>query len=146
MRIVAVMLLAATCTMSAARAAPVDDVFRAFGLFGSWASDCGKPASPANPHVSITLLSPGLVLESHDLGPDYTVNRYSILSAERLSADELAVEVMFQPGGEAEEREKLIVPRSQGHAAHAVQPARRRRGAGQGRHRACQRQQHAGAQ
>jgi hypothetical protein len=109
MRIVAVLVLAATTILSAAaRAAPVDDVFRAFDLFGSWASDCGKPASPANPHVSITLLSPGLVLESHDLGPDYTVNRYSILSAERLSADEIAVEVMFQPGGEGEEREKLV--------------------------------------
>ena len=108
MRIVAVMLLAATCTMSAARAAPVDELFRAFDLFGSWASDCAKPASPANPHVSITLLSPGLVLESHDLGPDYTVNRYSILSAERISAEELAVEVIFQPGGEGEEREKLV--------------------------------------
>ena len=108
MRIAAVMLLAATMMLSAARAAPVDDLFHEFGLFGSWASDCAQPASPANPHVSITLLSPGLVLESHDLGPDYTVNRYSILSAERLSADELAVEVIFQPDAEGEEREKLV--------------------------------------
>jgi hypothetical protein len=107
MRIAAVMVLAATM-MSAARAAPVDELFRQFGLFGSWATDCAQPASPGNPHVSITLLSPGLVLESHDLGPDYTLNRYSILSAERLSADELAVEVIFQPGSEGEERQKLI--------------------------------------
>ena len=47
-------------------------------------------------------------MESHDLGPDYTVNRYSMLSAERLSADELSVEVIFQPGTEAEERQKLV--------------------------------------
>lgn len=109
MRLGVVMALAAATVLSAsARAAPVDDVFREFGLFGSWASDCAKPASPDNPHVNIAALSPGIVLESHDLGPDYAVNRYSFLSAEKLSADEVAVDVIFQPGREGEERQKLI--------------------------------------
>ncbi len=31
-----------------------------------------------------------------------------MLSAERLSADELSVEVIFQPGTETEERQKLV--------------------------------------
>ena len=44
-----------------------------------------RPATPANPHVSITTPSAGLVLEDHDLGPDFAVNRYSVLSAERIS-------------------------------------------------------------
>ncbi len=107
MRVVAVIALAAATLLAAARAAPVDDLFHEFGLFGVWAADCAKPASPANPHVSIAMPSPGLVLESHDLGPEYTLNRYSMLSAERLSADELSVKVIFQPGTEAEERQKL---------------------------------------
>jgi len=108
MRIVAVLVLAAATAMPAAvQAAPVDALFHEFGLFGTWAADCGAPASPANPHVSISEPSPGLVLESHDLGPDYTINRYSILSAERLSAEQLSVEVIFQPGTAAEERQTL---------------------------------------
>ena len=109
MRIVAVLVLAAATAMSAAaQTAPVDVLFQQFGLFGTWASDCRQSASPANPHVSITTPSPGLVSETHDLGRDYAVNHYSILSAERLSAEQLSVAVIFQPGTETEEREKLI--------------------------------------
>ncbi len=105
MRLVAVLVFVAA---TSAAAAPVDTLFQEFGLFGTWAPDCKQPATPANPHVSITIPSPGLVREEHDLGPNYTVNQYSMLSAERLSADELSVEVIFQPGTETEERQKLV--------------------------------------
>lgn len=105
MRLVAVLVFAA---VTSAAAAPVDQLFQEFGLFGTWALDCKQPATPANPHVSITTPSPGLVREDHDLGPNYTVNHYSMLSAERLSPDELSVEVIFQPGTETEERQKLV--------------------------------------
>ena len=108
MRIAAVLMLAAATVVAAAQTAAVDALFRQFGLFGAWASDCGAPASPANPHVSITVPSPGLVLESHDLGPNYTINRYSMLSAERLSAEQISVDVIFQPGIDDEERQKLV--------------------------------------
>lgn len=87
---------------------PVDDVFRSFGLFGTWAADCGRPASPDNPHVHITAPSAGLVLENNDVGPDYAANRYSVLSARRLSADRLEVAVIFRPGAPGEERQTLI--------------------------------------
>ncbi len=105
MRLVAVLVFVAA---TSAAAAPVDTLFQEFGLFGTWAPDCKQPATPANPHVSITIPSPGLVREEHDLGPNYTVNHYSMLSAERLSADELSVEVIFQPGTETEEHQKLV--------------------------------------
>src|SRR5271169_5529705 len=108
MRIAAVLVLAAATVVAAAQPAPVDALFGQFGLFGSWAPVCGAPASPANPHVSIPEPSPGLVLESHDLGPNYTINRYSILSAERHSAEQLSVAVIFQPGTGEEERQKLV--------------------------------------
>jgi hypothetical protein len=52
--------------------------------------------------------SAGLVLEDHNLGPDYAVNRYSVLSAEQVSPTSVAVSVIFQPGTDAEERQKLI--------------------------------------
>ena len=48
------------------------------------------------------------MLEDHDLGPDFSVNRYSVLSAERVSASSISVEVIFQPGTEVEERQKLV--------------------------------------
>jgi hypothetical protein len=48
------------------------------------------------------------VSESHDLGPNYTINHYSMVSAERLSAEQLAVAVIFQPGTETEERQNLV--------------------------------------
>ena len=109
MRIAAVLGLAFATAVPAAKAAPVDELFRQFGLFGTWAPDCGQAASPANPHVSITTPSPGLVLENHDLGRDYAINRYSMLAAERISDERLSVEVIFQPGTDAEERQKLVI-------------------------------------
>ena len=91
-----------------ANAASVEEVFQEFGLLGTWAADCGSPATPGNPHVSITVPSAGLVLEDHDLGPDFAVNRYSVLSAEPVSQTSVSVQVIFQPGTTVEERQKLI--------------------------------------
>jgi hypothetical protein len=93
---------------NAAKPASVDDVFRQFNLFGVWAADCREPPSPDNPHLSITTPAVGVVLETHNIGADYEANQYSILSAERLSPTRLAVEVIFQPGAEGEERQKLV--------------------------------------
>lgn len=87
----------------------IEAVFQRFGLFGSWAADCKKPASMSNPHVSVTTPSPGLVLEDHDLGPGYAINRYSVTAAEAVAPTQLAVTVIFRPGGELEERQKLIL-------------------------------------
>lgn len=87
---------------------PVDDVFRSFGLFGTWAADCGRPASPDNPYVTITTPSAGLVLENNDVGPEYAANLYSVLSARGLSASRLEVTVIFRPATADEERQTLV--------------------------------------
>ncbi|HEX5211608.1 MAG TPA: hypothetical protein VFW22_07735 [Pseudolabrys sp.] len=107
-RLLAVLLIAGSTAVSAVHAAEADALFQDFALFGTWATDCKAPASPGNPHVSIRTAAPGVVLEEHDLGPGYAHNRYSMLSAERLSAQELSVETIFQPGAEVEERQKLV--------------------------------------
>ena len=91
-----------------ANAESVEELFRHFSLFGTWATNCKIPPTPANPHVSITMPSAGLVLEDHNLGPDYAVNRYSVLSAQQVSPTSVAASVIFQPGTDAEERQKLI--------------------------------------
>lgn len=92
----------------AAATAAVEDVFKQFGLFGDWALDCAKNATPDNPHVRVTMPSPGLVLEEHDLGPNYAVNRYSVLAAESVSPTQVSVRVIFQPGAAGEERQTLV--------------------------------------
>jgi hypothetical protein len=109
MRLVTVFVFVVSFAISAtADAASVEELFEQFGLFGTWATDCNKPPTPGNPHVSITTPSAGLVLEDHNLGPDFAVNRYSVLSAERTSPTSLSVDVIFQPGTELEDHQKLI--------------------------------------
>jgi hypothetical protein len=107
---IAAALLAALVTVLPAEAngATPEQLFRQFGLFGTWASDCGAPVSPANPHVTISAPSPGVILEDDYLGTDYALNRYSVLAAMRLSRTRLQVEALFHPGAENEERQKLI--------------------------------------
>jgi hypothetical protein len=108
-RLVAALVLAATASAAAsAPASSTDDLFTQFGLFGTWAVDCKQVASPGNPHVNIMTPAPGLILEDHDLGAGNAVNRYSVLSAEKLSSNQVAVQVIFQPGKDTEERQRLV--------------------------------------
>jgi hypothetical protein len=109
LRRVALVVLAAALAAPAAAAAPEPEVlFEQFGLFGAWAVNCARPVSPANPSVMIAQIAPGVILEEHDLGGDHALNRYSILSAEKLSDTELGVDVLFQPGTEDQERQRLV--------------------------------------
>lgn len=109
MRIAALFVVALLTANTAAASTPVDELFQNFDLFGNWAADCAQPASSANPHVAITMPSPGLVFEDHDLGAEYAINHYSVLSAAKLSAERLSIEVIFAPGSENEQRQKLIL-------------------------------------
>ncbi len=110
MRFVAVMAFLLTMTLATAAAPPTAaDVFRQFDLFGTWAVDCGRPASPQNPYVSDILQDTGAVVEEHHLGPNYAVNHYHVMSATRLSAGQVALEVVFRPGSEASQQQKLVM-------------------------------------
>lgn len=91
-----------------AKVSAVEKLFQSFGLFGTFAADCGRPAAPDNPHVTVSAPGGGLVLENNDLGAGYAANRYSVLDGRRLSADRLEVTVLFRPGAEGEERQTLV--------------------------------------
>ncbi len=110
-RILAVLVFAcvtaAAWPVAASSKATVEELFNEFGLFGTWATNCAAPASPDNPHVTISMPTAGLVLEDHNLGPDYALNRYSVVAAQKVAAERLSVEVIFQPGTAGEERQKL---------------------------------------
>jgi hypothetical protein len=109
MRIAAVFVLAlVTAASAAAEPATIEELFQQFGLFGTWANDCKQPATRANPHVTIFMPSPGLVLEDHDNGAAFERNRYSMLQAARVSESRLSVDVIFLPGTPDEERQKLV--------------------------------------
>ena len=108
MRVAAALVFTAFVVMPAGAALSVEDQFKQFDLFGHWAVDCSQPAAPANPHVSITMPSEGVVLEEHDLGTDSDRNFYSVQAAARVSQTRLSVEVIFQPGGQGSERQKLM--------------------------------------
>ena len=104
--IIALLMVAA----SPARAEPsVATLARDFGLLGTWAVDCGKPASADNAYVRVFSPSPGLATEAHDLGPEGVVNRYSILSLKRLPDGDVELHVIFQPGKPDEERQTLVL-------------------------------------
>lgn len=108
MRIAAFVVLAVVAViLPAAASSSTEEIFRAFDLFGTWSDDCTQQASPEHPRITIVARSPDVVIESHDVGADYETNRYSVLSAERISATRLAVEVIFQPGAQNEQRQRL---------------------------------------
>jgi hypothetical protein len=108
MRLTAVFLAAAIALPAAAAGPSPAQLFREFGLFGSWAHDCSAAATPANPHVEIVERAPDVILEDDRVGDDYALNRYSVLAAKRLSATRLEVTALFHPGMEGEERQTLI--------------------------------------
>jgi hypothetical protein len=108
MRIAAILALTASlATPVTAQDSSAKELFEQFGLFGHWAAHCDEPARPDNPHVGITVSDTGIVREEQDVGPDFAANRYRILSAKRKSGTRLSVEVTFQAGDEAEQKQTL---------------------------------------
>ncbi|HZD89231.1 MAG TPA: hypothetical protein VE224_03980 [Pseudolabrys sp.] len=84
-------------------------VFQRFNLLGTWAVDCRKPASPQNPFVSDMLQDGGAVVEEQHLGPDYAVNHYRVMAAEALSDKRVSLTVMFHPGTDDAQQQRLVV-------------------------------------
>lgn len=101
-------ILIATIIAQAAVAETAEDLFSQFDLYGTWALQCGKPASPANPHVRVASISAGVLTEEHDIGPQYQVNSYLIATAERLDATRLSVHALFRPGQAAEDGQRIV--------------------------------------
>ncbi len=110
-----VLLVAGLQSAAATEAAPaattkpaIAAVLKDFGLFGAWAVKCAAPATPANPHVSIVETGPDTVVERHDLGPEYETNSYHVIAAAPLSKTRVSVDVVFKPGTERQEQQRLI--------------------------------------
>ena len=102
-------VLPVAATVLAVEPSATEQVLRQFGLFGRWAVDCQREAAPDNPHVTDLMAASGMVLERHDLGRESEINHYQIVTAKRLSATRLSLEVIFQPGSDNEQRQHLVV-------------------------------------
>lgn len=86
-----------------------EPVYRDIGLLGNWALACDQPASPFNPHVSTTAPGGGLIVETHDVGPDFAPNLYHAIAARRVAKDTVEARVLFRPGAEDEEEQTLVM-------------------------------------
>lgn len=86
-----------------------EPVFRDFSLLGDWAVACDKPASPLNPHVGVTAPGGGLIVESHDVGPDFAPNLYHVTAAVRVGKHDVEARALFRPGTEGEETQTLVL-------------------------------------
>jgi len=86
-----------------------EPVFRDFNLLGDWAVACDKPASPSNPHVNVSAPGGGLIVENHDVGPDFAPNLYHVITAVRAGKDLIEARALFRPGTEGEEAQTLVM-------------------------------------
>lgn len=116
MRVAALVLIVLTGVLPAAAQdaqpstdpARIEAVLRDAGLFGTWAVDCQARPTPDNPYVSILMADGGSVIERHELGGAYEVNTYRVIAAQRQSKTRVAVEVLFKPGSEREQQQRLV--------------------------------------
>jgi hypothetical protein len=86
-----IFLVAASIAASggAANAQSVANTIAEFGLVGTWASDCSKPASSSN-YLTVYATKPsGEVSRTYYDAPGHVLNNYKIVSASRQAPDML---------------------------------------------------------
>ena len=79
----------------AAQATPVQDAATAFGLIGTWASDCSRPASEDNEYTHYSNAPDGSVSMVYDDGPDVQPNRYTWNQAVLIDQNTLQMDGIF---------------------------------------------------
>jgi hypothetical protein len=67
-RLLGLFLTAWVGLADAAAAQSVADTLTRWGLIGTWAIDCSKPASSANGHLAYVVRGPGKVVHERDFG------------------------------------------------------------------------------
>jgi hypothetical protein len=85
-------ILAGTVEVQAQQAA---GILNAFGLFGSWAVECGAPPSPANVVQTVTWTGREPVEYRETIGPGAAANRYRVISARMPDASTLVMQVLL---------------------------------------------------
>ena len=92
------LLLGASCALAGAvpaQAQEVAGILNAFGLFGSWAIECGAPASPGNVVQTVGWTGREPVEYSETIGAGAAANRYRVVSARMPDATTLVMQVLL---------------------------------------------------
>ncbi len=87
-------LFAAAGTVPA-QAQEVAGILNAFGLFGSWAIECGAPASPGNVVQTVGWTGREPVEYSETIGAGAAAKRYRVVSARMPDATTLVMRVLL---------------------------------------------------
>jgi hypothetical protein len=74
LRSLALVLVAFTAPIHGAEAQSVAETLSRWGLLGTWALDCSKPASASNGYLSYAIRRAGQVLHERDFGDRQDVN------------------------------------------------------------------------
>ena len=91
-------LLGALCVVAGTAAAPAQQTagtLNAFGLFGSWAIQCGAPPSPANVVQTVAWTGREPVEYSATIGSPAPATHYRVISAQMPNATTLVMEVLL---------------------------------------------------
>jgi hypothetical protein len=64
---------------------------RDFGLLGTWAVECSRPASPSNEHSLFSVTDAGGIWVFNDFGPDYDGMVYRVVDASLVEADKVSL-------------------------------------------------------
>jgi hypothetical protein len=91
-------LLGVLCLLAGpalAQAQQVAGILNAFGLFGSWAVECGAPPSPANVVQTVAWTGREPVEYSETIGPGAAANRYRVISARMPDTTTLVMQVLL---------------------------------------------------
>jgi hypothetical protein len=78
-----------TSTQSTTRAQSTADVIAQFGLMGTWASDCGQPASDHN-YLTVYAANGSVVSRTYYDKPSHVYNNYKIINASLVRPDLLS--------------------------------------------------------
>jgi hypothetical protein len=90
MRWIAFLIAAFAMSMAGtANAQSAADVIAQFGLVGTWASDCGRPASDGN-YLTVYAAKDSVVSRTYYDKPGHAYNNYKIVTATRQGPDMLS--------------------------------------------------------
>jgi len=87
--------LGALMAAGAAQATPVQEAMTAFGLIGTWASDCSQPPSERDEYTHYRIEPDGSVSMVYDSGPGLEPNRYRWDEAEIVAPDRIRMIGVF---------------------------------------------------
>jgi hypothetical protein len=86
-------------TAGAANAQSVANTIAEFGLIGTWATDCSKPASSSNYLTVYAVKRTGEVSRTYYDAPGHVYNNYKIVSANRQAPDMLLYRQVWDTKG-----------------------------------------------